>query len=78
MASIHIILIVSTAFYIGVACYFLIGLYRPYRPPTNPTQPFISVVIAARNEAEYITHCLTSLTQQTYPTHLFEVIVVDD
>jgi cellulose synthase/poly-beta-1,6-N-acetylglucosamine synthase-like glycosyltransferase len=78
VASIHIILIVSTAFYIGVACYFLIGLYRPYRPPTNPTQPFISVVIAARNEAEYITHCLTSLTQQTYPTHLFEVLVVDD
>ena len=78
MDSITLILIATTVVYIGVACTFLIGLYRPYIPPSHAPQPFLSVVIAARNEANYIGNCLKSLTQQTYPSHLFEVIVVDD
>jgi len=69
---------VSTGLYIGVAAYFLMGLYKPYIPPHHAPQPFISVVIAARNESGYIGNCLKSLTQQTYPSHLFEVLIVDD
>jgi len=38
----------------------------------------ISVIIPARNEEENIDKLLTSLEKQTYPSHLFEVIVVDD
>jgi poly-beta-1,6-N-acetyl-D-glucosamine synthase len=38
----------------------------------------ISVIIAARNEEENIGILLASLQKQTYPNHLFEVIVVDD
>jgi poly-beta-1,6-N-acetyl-D-glucosamine synthase len=38
----------------------------------------ISVVIAARNEEQNIGKLLTSLAKQTYPNHLYEVIVVDD
>jgi cellulose synthase/poly-beta-1,6-N-acetylglucosamine synthase-like glycosyltransferase len=38
----------------------------------------ISVIIAARNEEENIGSLLSSLESQTYPRHLFEVIVVDD
>jgi cellulose synthase/poly-beta-1,6-N-acetylglucosamine synthase-like glycosyltransferase len=38
----------------------------------------ISVIIAARNEEENIGKLLVSLEKQTYPKHLFEVIVVDD
>jgi cellulose synthase/poly-beta-1,6-N-acetylglucosamine synthase-like glycosyltransferase len=38
----------------------------------------ISVIIPARNEASNLYDLLTSLTQQTYPAALFEVIVVDD
>ena len=38
----------------------------------------ISVIIPARNEEENISTLLTSLEKQTYPSHLFEVIVVDD
>ncbi|MEO6719231.1 MAG: glycosyltransferase [Ferruginibacter sp.] len=38
----------------------------------------ISVVIPARNEEENITDCLDSVCRQSYPTNLFEVIVVDD
>ena len=39
---------------------------------------FISVIIPARNEEENIARCLRSVLQQTYPQHLFEIIVVDD
>lgn len=39
---------------------------------------FFSVIIPARNEAANLYDLLTSLTHQTYPAALFEVIVVDD
>ncbi|WP_462254859.1 glycosyltransferase [Ferruginibacter sp.] len=38
----------------------------------------ISIVIPARNEAENIKNCLDSIVNQSYPKHLFEVLVVDD
>ena len=38
----------------------------------------ISVIVAARNEEENIGKLLDSIGLQTYPKHLFEVIVVDD
>ncbi len=38
----------------------------------------ISVVIPARNEAENIKNCLDSIVNQSYPKHLFEILVVDD
>ena len=40
--------------------------------------PFLSVVIAARNEQDQIAACLESLSLQEYPRSLYEVIVVDD
>ena len=41
-------------------------------------KPFVSVVIAARNERSMIGKCLASLIAQDYPADMFEVIVVDD
>jgi cellulose synthase/poly-beta-1,6-N-acetylglucosamine synthase-like glycosyltransferase len=40
--------------------------------------PFISVVVAARNEENNISHCLQSLLNQDYPFDKFEIIIVDD
>lgn len=40
--------------------------------------PFITVVIAAFNEEEYLPRCLESLSKQTYPKDRFEVTVVDN
>ena len=40
--------------------------------------PFISVVIAARNEAHNILECLTDMLKQEYPHGHFEVIIADD
>lgn len=38
----------------------------------------ISVIIPARNESANIKACLDSVTAQSYPAHLFEVVVIDD
>lgn len=38
----------------------------------------ISVIVPARNEEKNIAQLLTALQGQSYPAHLFEVIVVDD
>ncbi|HLF62694.1 MAG TPA: glycosyltransferase [Saprospiraceae bacterium] len=40
--------------------------------------PFCSVVIAARNEETAIAQCLQSVTTQSYPRNLYEVLVVND
>lgn len=40
--------------------------------------PFVSVIIAVRNEEENIQACLESLKNQLFPEDKFEVIVVDD
>ena len=37
-----------------------------------------SIVIPARNEAANIEACIAGILAQNYPTHLFEVIVIDD
>ncbi|MEO7317073.1 MAG: glycosyltransferase [Ginsengibacter sp.] len=40
--------------------------------------PFVSVIIAARNEEENIGNCIQSLIRQTYPAAKFEVIITND
>jgi cellulose synthase/poly-beta-1,6-N-acetylglucosamine synthase-like glycosyltransferase len=42
------------------------------------SQTSISVLIPARNESANITSCIESLFSQSYPKHLYEVIVIDD
>lgn len=43
----------------------------------NESFPFISLIIASRNEEQFIRRCLDSIIQQTYPRHRLEVLVVD-
>ena len=40
--------------------------------------PFVSIIIAARNEERNIGKCLQSLSMQTYPSEKFEVIITND
>lgn len=44
---------------------------------TGANLPFVSVVLACRNEARWIARCLESITRNDYPAELMEVIVVD-
>jgi cellulose synthase/poly-beta-1,6-N-acetylglucosamine synthase-like glycosyltransferase len=53
-----------------------LGLYEPQTYPAQP--PFLSLIVAARNEAETLPRLLRSLKTQTYPADRFELIVVDD
>lgn len=65
---------------------FLILLYRkgwnmqPVYKMKEQQEPstFISVVIPARNEAESIGRCIDAVLAQRYPSHLLELIIVDD
>jgi len=37
----------------------------------------VSIIVACRNEEEFIEKCLESLLAQDYPSELIEIIVVD-
>lgn len=39
---------------------------------------FVSIIVAFRNEAENIFNLLKSIEEQSYPKHLFELILIDD
>ena len=49
-----------------------------FSPELEPADIPISVIIPARNEEDNIGTLLTSIQSQSYPKHLYEVIVVDD
>ncbi|HVZ97990.1 MAG TPA: glycosyltransferase [Chitinophagaceae bacterium] len=52
---------------------------KEFFPPENPVYTtFISVIVPARNEEKNIRACIHSIMQQTYPSDLFELIIVDD
>jgi cellulose synthase/poly-beta-1,6-N-acetylglucosamine synthase-like glycosyltransferase len=44
-----------------------------YQPKTR-----VTVLVPARNEATQIRICLQALQAQTYPTHLLQLILIDD
>ena len=82
----HQALLIISAIIFGI--YFsLIIYYRQswvsipdFRFTISDFQPTtkISLIIPARNEAENIKNCLDSIINQSYPKHLFEILVVDD
>lgn len=53
---------------------------KPYtiKPGAILSKNKFSIIIPARNEAAQISACIASIMANTYPTDLFEVIVVDD
>ncbi|MDP6779930.1 MAG: glycosyltransferase [Candidatus Latescibacteria bacterium] len=71
------VLVCATALYVGAAALFFVGLHR-FERGTCTSRPFVTVVVAARDEEPYIQACLESLVCQTYPADRFEVLVVDD
>jgi len=44
----------------------------------NSNKKTVSVIVAARNEENNLHHLLTALVNQSYPHHLFEIIIADD
>ncbi|MBC8456694.1 MAG: glycosyltransferase [Deltaproteobacteria bacterium] len=73
--------------YFSTLLVFLIGLLkfrnggkdtRSYENPGHSVQPFVSVIVVARNEEEYLPACVESLLAQSYSSERYEVILVDD
>ena len=59
----------------------LVGMGKLKRHvPTNTHQPdpFISIIISARNEEKNIERCLEQFSKQTYSSQHFEIILIDD
>lgn len=56
---------------------FYLGLFK-LRKGTNQKLFSVSIILAAKNEADNIGRCLDSLLALDYPAHKMEIIVVDD
>ena len=81
MELLAIPLIVLALFYAGLMGSFSIGLRRILKKDISSVseeQPFVSVIVPARNEAENIAGCIRSILDNNYPSDRFELIVVDD
>ncbi|MFQ3598254.1 MAG: glycosyltransferase [Chloroherpetonaceae bacterium] len=66
------------AFYFIQACLFCWGLTRLAKRQNLPdTLPFVSVIVAARNEEKNIARTLDSLVKLDYPHDRFEIIISD-
>ena len=71
-------------FILLIYCFFIIWILDGYKniikeiPIDNYYTPFVSVVIASRNEAHNLPKLLELLSQQTYPQNSYEIIIVND
>ncbi|MGB3074969.1 MAG: glycosyltransferase [Chitinophagales bacterium] len=75
-----IIVLLLTVGYVLLFIFYLTGwfLLPEYVRRADTATTKVSVVIAARNEALNIGALLQDITLQTYPSHLTEIMVVDD
>ncbi len=81
------ILVITAIFFLGYAalilfyryCWLQIADYETSAAFINKSPSTkITVIIPARDEEQNIGRCLQSIIDQTYPSNLFEIIVVDD
>ncbi len=77
LTALLVIFGIALAIYLTAGLLFLGGLFLP-AVKKKSERPFVSVIIAARNEENNIRRCLQSVIRQTYPADLFEIIVVND
>ncbi len=73
-------LLICTVLYLIFILFIISGLFKHNILPVSHLDnlPFVSVVIAARNEERNLPKLLEDLTNQEYPLNKFEIIIVDD
>lgn len=69
-----------TLLYFFQALFVCFGLWMANKTPKNKPKdkPFVSIIVAARNESNNIAKTLESILAIDYPTEKFEIFVVDD
>ena len=77
VAILLLILYISLIIYYRFAFSSMPLINQSTNLPTNQSTK-LSIIIPARNEAANIEGCLQSILKNNYPTHLYEIIVVDD
>jgi cellulose synthase/poly-beta-1,6-N-acetylglucosamine synthase-like glycosyltransferase len=67
-------------FYFFIIILINVGIFRLKRFVRSADFPVtkVSILVPARNEEENIGNCLSDLASQDYPTHLVEVMVIND
>jgi cellulose synthase/poly-beta-1,6-N-acetylglucosamine synthase-like glycosyltransferase len=73
----EILLLVSIVYFLQIVIVAL-AVSQSHYPFDRSFQPYVSIVIAARNEETNIGRCLESISDLTYSRNHLEVIVVDD
>jgi cellulose synthase/poly-beta-1,6-N-acetylglucosamine synthase-like glycosyltransferase len=76
--TIEYFIILICIFYLLQLLTYSIGIYLSCREKPNHKEPSVSVIIAARNEEQYLGNCLLSLSKVDYPKEKLEVIVIND
>lgn len=71
-------LIIVLLLYLAQMGVLLYGFSRIRDSASANNTPFVSVVVAARNEETHLPACLESLRDQTYPQDKYEVIIAND
>ena len=64
--------------YIVILIYLGSGLNRIKHQNRSEETPFVSVIVCAHNEESNLPVCLELLSNQNYPDHLTEIILVND
>ncbi len=66
--------------YILVISFYIIGWFRKPKPKTQIplNNPFVSILVPVKDEAENLHLLLNDLMGQNYPSDKFEVILIDD
>jgi cellulose synthase/poly-beta-1,6-N-acetylglucosamine synthase-like glycosyltransferase len=72
------ILLLSSCLYAAMMLLVAVAAARARYTHDRSLRPTVSIIIAARNEESNIGHCLESMTRLTYPSHLLDIVVVDD
>lgn len=75
----EIILIITTLLYFSELLLLRVGLSKADSVPFKEKyEPVVSIIVAARNEQEFIGDCLNSLIHLSYDQEKLEIIVVND
>lgn len=74
----EIIFLIALSLYFLQLVFFIIGASKKYSKLDVSELPFLSIVVAARNEEGNILDCIKSLDDLVYPLDKIDIIIVND